>query len=125
MQIILRDVAAENGVALFRRFATMKAWVHSGQLRQTDILSLDGLHQNDLGYLCWADHLARALARSAGVAAPRPEAADMPVSRKNGGGWAARPARYPGAAGGDSHRLGGVQGKRGGGRLCVGCGRNM
>src|SRR3546814_14705194 len=73
MQIILRDVAAETGVALFRRFATMKAWVHSGQLRQTDILSPDGLPQNDLGYLCWADHLARALARSAGVAAPRPE----------------------------------------------------
>lgn len=83
MEVILRDVTAETSVGLFRRFATMKSWIHTGQLRQTDILSPDGLHQNDLGYLCWADHLARALARGAGVPARRPEAAEMPVSRKN------------------------------------------
>jgi lysophospholipase L1-like esterase len=79
MEVVLRDVAAETGVGLFRRFATMKSWVHAGQLRLTDILSPDGLHQNDLGYLCWADHLGRALARAAG----RPATAEMPVSQRN------------------------------------------
>jgi lysophospholipase L1-like esterase len=79
MEVVLHDVAAETGVGLFRRFATMKSWVHAGQLRLTDILSPDGLHQNDLGYLCWADHLGRALARAAG----RPGTVEMPVSRKN------------------------------------------
>lgn len=61
MQTILAKVAAETGSGLFGRFAAMKFWIEDGQTRQGDILSPDGLHLNDRGYLCWAEALGRGI----------------------------------------------------------------
>lgn len=73
MQAILDRVAKETGSGLFRRFDAMKFWLDDGQARLPDILSPDGLHLNDRGYLCWAEALARGIGRAARV--PAPEAA--------------------------------------------------
>ncbi len=64
MRSILAEVARETGSGLFGRFAAMKYWVEDGQTRQADILSPDGLHLNDRGYLCWAEALARGIGRA-------------------------------------------------------------
>jgi acyl-CoA thioesterase-1 len=54
----LRDVARETGVSLFSRSHLMDAWADEG-LKPGLFTAPDGLHHNDLGYLC----VARALAR--------------------------------------------------------------
>lgn len=58
----IRELASEEGVLLVRRFEAMRfiADAHEGEL-----LSADSLHQNDLGYRCMAEHIARALVVSA------------------------------------------------------------
>ncbi|QDO97846.1 SGNH/GDSL hydrolase family protein [Ferrovibrio terrae] len=60
MQKILADLAVEQRVALFRRFAIMRYWLRGG-LQMGDMVTPDGLHMNDLGYACWAHSLARAI----------------------------------------------------------------
>lgn len=60
MQKILADLAAEQRVGLFRRFAVMRHWLR-GSLQMGDVVTADGLHMNDLGYACWAHSLARAI----------------------------------------------------------------
>ena len=65
-------VAAERRIPLMRRYAIMRYWDALPQ--HVPMLSADGLHMNDLGYLCMAETLAggmaERLARSVGQAAP-------------------------------------------------------
>lgn len=55
------------GVALFSRAALMDAWAAAG-LPSADLLVEDGLHHNDLGYLCLAEALSGALLSGARAA---------------------------------------------------------
>ena len=54
----LAELAKEEGVPVFRRFALMRNWIESGQLDFTTMLSPDGLHMNDLTYGCIGHILA-------------------------------------------------------------------
>ena len=54
----LRDVARETGVNLFSRSHLMDAWSDAGA-KPALFTASDGLHQNDLGYLCVSQTLAR------------------------------------------------------------------
>ena len=56
---VLAREAASGKAGIFKRGVLMDGWVRSGR-PLSDFLIKDGLHQNDLGYLC----LARALAGS-------------------------------------------------------------
>lgn len=59
----LRQVAHETGVNLFSRSHLMDAWSDEGDKPGLFIAS-DGLHQNDLGYLCVSQTLARQIAEA-------------------------------------------------------------
>jgi acyl-CoA thioesterase-1 len=61
----LGQLAKEEGVPLFRRFALMHHWVDSHQLDFKSMLSSDGLHQNDLSYRCVGTLLADAIVDTA------------------------------------------------------------
>jgi acyl-CoA thioesterase-1 len=63
----LKDVAQETGVNLFSRSHLMDGWSDGGEKPGLFIAS-DGLHQNDLGYLCVSQALARKIV--AAVSAP-------------------------------------------------------
>jgi len=68
----IRDLAAEERVLLVRRYEAMQFIANA---KEGELLSGDELHQNDLGYRCMAEHIARALVISAlgfntGVARP-------------------------------------------------------
>lgn len=64
----LHKIAVAESVLLVRRFEAMQFLEqgHAGEL-----LSADGLHLNDLGYLCMAEHVARAVVVSAFIKALR------------------------------------------------------
>jgi lysophospholipase L1-like esterase len=69
----LTDLAAKEHVAMVRRYQAMR---HIAKTTAVDILSGDSLHQNDLGYHCMAEHIARAVVVSAfpgGVAKAAPQ----------------------------------------------------
>ena len=57
----LRHVARETGVNLFSRSHLMDAWSDEGA-KPGLFTASDGLHHNDLGYLCVAQALARQIA---------------------------------------------------------------
>ena len=57
----LRHVALETGVNLFSRSRLMDQWSEEGAKPGLFIAS-DGLHQNDLGYLCVSESLSREIA---------------------------------------------------------------
>jgi acyl-CoA thioesterase-1 len=61
MERSLAELAKEEGVPVFRRFALMRNWIESGQLDFTTMLSPDGLHMNDLTYGCIGRILADAI----------------------------------------------------------------
>lgn len=63
----LRQVAQETGVNLFSRSHLMDAWSNEGA-QPAQFISSDGLHHNDLGYLCVSQTLARQIV--AAVSAP-------------------------------------------------------
>jgi acyl-CoA thioesterase-1 len=63
----LRHVARETGVNLFSRSHLMDAWSDAGA-RPGLFTASDGLHHNDLGYLCVSQALARQIATA--VSAP-------------------------------------------------------
>jgi acyl-CoA thioesterase I len=63
----LRHVAEETGVNLFSRSHLMDAWSDEGA-KPGLFTAPDGLHHNDLGYLCVSQALAREIA--AAVSAP-------------------------------------------------------
>ena len=58
----LREIASAEDVLLVRRFDAMN---FVQKTTEKDLLSRDGLHQNDLGYRCMAEHIARAVIVSA------------------------------------------------------------
>jgi lysophospholipase L1-like esterase len=62
MQRTLSMIAAEEGIPVFHRWATMEHWVSSGQLTFKKMLSKDGLHMNDLSYACIGRLLAESIA---------------------------------------------------------------
>jgi lysophospholipase L1-like esterase len=57
----LRQVARETGVNLFSRSHLMDAWSDEGD-EPSLFTAADGLHHNDLGYLCVSQALARQIA---------------------------------------------------------------
>ena len=58
----LREIASAENVLWVRRFEAMQ---FIEKTKEGDLLSRDGLHQNDLGYRCMAEHIARAVVVSA------------------------------------------------------------
>src|SRR5919202_1173229 len=58
----LREIASAENVLLVRRFEAMQ---FVERTKEGGLLSRDGLHQNDLGYRCMAEHIARAVIVSA------------------------------------------------------------
>jgi len=58
----LRAIASAENVLLVRRFEAMQ---FVEKTKEGDLLSRDGLHQNDVGYRCMAEHIARAVVLSA------------------------------------------------------------
>jgi len=58
----LREVASAENVLLVHRFTAMQ---FIADTKEGELLSRDGLHQNDLGYRCMAEHIARAVVVSA------------------------------------------------------------
>lgn len=62
MQSNLAKIAADEGVALFRRFDIMRHWVETRQLNFKRMLLGDGLHLNDVSYGCVAHLLATSIA---------------------------------------------------------------
>jgi acyl-CoA thioesterase I len=64
MQTIVSDVAQQEGVGLFSRFALMRNSVDAG-LSQGALVSFDGLHNSAEGYDCIGRALARTIFASA------------------------------------------------------------
>jgi lysophospholipase L1-like esterase len=62
----LRDVATETGANLFSRSHLMDSWSEEGA-KPGLFTASDGLHHNDLGYLCVTQSLARQIAAAAGA----------------------------------------------------------
>lgn len=62
----LRDVARQSGANLFSRSHLMDAWSQEGD-RPGLFIAPDGLHQNDLGYLCVTDTLAHLITQAVGA----------------------------------------------------------
>ena len=58
----LRDIASTENVLLVRRFEAMQ---FIEKANEAQLLSGDGLHLNDLGYRCMAEHIARAVVAGA------------------------------------------------------------
>jgi acyl-CoA thioesterase-1 len=68
----LRHVAGETGVNIFSRSHLMDAWSDEGA-KPGLFTASDGLHHNDLGYLCVSQALAREIVAT--VSAPLPVSA--------------------------------------------------
>jgi lysophospholipase L1-like esterase len=58
---VIEQVAASMKLPLMRRYAIMRYWDALPQ--QVPMLSADGFHMNDLGYLCMAETLAGGMAQ--------------------------------------------------------------
>ena len=64
MESIIADVAKQEGVGLFSRFALMRNSINAG-IAQSALVSWDGLHNTADGYDCIGRALARAISTSA------------------------------------------------------------
>jgi acyl-CoA thioesterase I len=69
---IMRRVAAEERVPIFRRFDVMRHWVRSRHFDERTMLSADGLHMADASYFCLAELLTRMIASGIEVASAAP-----------------------------------------------------
>lgn len=58
---VMHEIAAQEEIALFRRFTIMKHFIKSGQFTASQLLSPDLFHMNDLSYGCLAGLLADAI----------------------------------------------------------------
>jgi lysophospholipase L1-like esterase len=58
---VMRSVAEQEKIPLFRRFLIMKHFVKSGQYTSDQLLAPDNFHLNDLSYGCLATLLADAI----------------------------------------------------------------
>lgn len=61
---VMREVAAELNVPLFKRYDTMTAWAKAGHMTQEEILGVDGLHMVDASYRCLAVLVADGIAKA-------------------------------------------------------------
>jgi acyl-CoA thioesterase-1 len=62
---LIRTIAREEGVPVFRRWAQMKEWKESRHIPFEMFLSPDLFHMNDWSYGCWAEALSGAIASTA------------------------------------------------------------
>lgn len=62
MERILKEIARNDHVGLFRRFEIMQEWERTQQLAPAAMIGPDGLHMTDASYGCLASELAEALA---------------------------------------------------------------
>jgi acyl-CoA thioesterase-1 len=62
---LIRTIAREEGVPVFRRFAQMRDWKEKRNIPFETFLSEDLFHMNDWSYACWAEALSGAIAWSA------------------------------------------------------------
>lgn len=58
---LIRMIAREEGVPVFRRWAQMKDWRDQRKLPFETFLSPDLFHMNDWSYACWAEALSGAI----------------------------------------------------------------
>jgi acyl-CoA thioesterase-1 len=58
---LIRTIAREEGVPVFRRWAQMKEWKENRQIPFETFLSPDLFHMNDWSYACWAEALSGAI----------------------------------------------------------------
>lgn len=58
---VMHEVAAQDEIAVFRRFSIMKHFIKSGQFTPAQLLSPDLFHMNDLSYGCLAGLMADAI----------------------------------------------------------------
>ena len=65
MRAIIAEVAREERIGLFSRFALMRRSVEAG-LAPTALVAWDGLHNSEAGYDCVGRALARAIVNTAG-----------------------------------------------------------
>jgi len=61
MERSLAELAKEEGVPVFRRFALMRHWIETGAFAMAGMIAADELHMNDASYGCLAQKLADAL----------------------------------------------------------------
>ena len=62
---LIREIAREEGVPVFRRWAQMKEWKESRHIPFEMFLSPDLFHMNDWSYACWAEALSGAISSAA------------------------------------------------------------
>jgi acyl-CoA thioesterase-1 len=62
---LIRTIAREEGVPVFRRWAQMKEWREVREIPFEAFLSPDLFHMNDWSYACWAEALSGAIAWAA------------------------------------------------------------
>lgn len=62
---LIRTIAREEGVPVFRRWAQMKDWKEVRQIPFEVFLSPDLFHMNDWSYSCWAEALSGAISWAA------------------------------------------------------------
>lgn len=62
---LIRTIAREEGVPVFRRWAQMKDWKERRNIPFEMFLSPDLFHMNDWSYACWAEALSGAIASTA------------------------------------------------------------
>ncbi len=67
---VLKNIAAENGVSIFPRYAMMKSWARSKQFTEQELVGMDGLHMVDASYRCLAVRLADGIASALTGAKP-------------------------------------------------------
>lgn len=62
---LIRTIAREEGVPVFRRWAQMKDWKEVRRIPFETFLSPDLFHMNDWSYACWAEALSGAISWAA------------------------------------------------------------
>jgi acyl-CoA thioesterase-1 len=62
---LIRTIAREEGVPVFRRWAQMKEWREIREIPFETFLSPDLFHMNDWSYACWAEALSGAISWAA------------------------------------------------------------
>jgi acyl-CoA thioesterase-1 len=62
---LIRTIAREEGVPVFRRWAQMKDWKEDRHIPFEMFLSSDLFHMNDWSYACWAEALSGAISWAA------------------------------------------------------------
>ncbi|WP_371346818.1 SGNH/GDSL hydrolase family protein [Ancylobacter sp. IITR112] len=82
---LMNEVGAEEGVAVYHRFALMRDWHETASMGFDSFLWKDKFHMNDWGYDCFARDLGRAVVANV---ESQQRSADMSV----GGGSGAAPA---------------------------------